>query len=158
MNRFFTLRTLFHDLRHLALLLIVGLVIACSSWGSDDPQPNATNANFEGSYKGKMVRTTKTGNQTFTQTTEKLTVVIKPGASAGTLTVQFFEEPFGEITDPLKATVKGNALTIVKQTTPGYPDDVYEGSGTLSGKTLALTLNNTYNGSTQVQTVTATKP
>ena len=86
MSRFFTLRTLFHDLRHLALLLIIGLVIACSSAGTA-PQLNAGNVSFEGSYKGKMVRTTKTGNQNFTQTTEKLTVTIKTGPSAGTLTV-----------------------------------------------------------------------
>lgn len=139
--------------RWLALLL-AGLIVACSSSGSD-PQPNAS---FEGTYQGKMISTTKTGNQTFTQTTEKLTVTLKTGPSAGTLTVQLFEEPFGEISDPLAATVKGNALTIAKQTTPGYPDDVYEGSGTLLGKTLSLTINDTYNGLTQVQTITATKP
>ncbi len=157
MNQIYTLRTLFHDLRHLALLFIVGLIIACSSPGSD-PQPNVSDVNFEGSYKGRMVSTTKSGNQTFTQTTEKLTVEIKTGASAGALTVQFFEEPFGEISDRLTATVRGNTLTIAKQKTPGYPDHTYEGSATLSGKTLALTLNDTDSGSTQVQTVTATKP
>jgi len=154
MNRFFTLHTLFHDLRHLALLLIVGLIVACSS-SATDPQPNAA---FEGTYTGKMVSTTKSGNQTFAQTTDKLTVGIKPGTAPATLTVQFFEDSFGEISDPLAATVRGSTLTIAKQKTPGYPDHSYEGSATLSGETLALTLTDTDSGSTQVQAVTATRP
>lgn len=154
MNHFRTHRISTFIPRLLTLSLLSRLIVACTSSGSE-PQPDA---DFAGSYQGKMTMTTKSGSQTFTQTVDKLTVEIKTSSSAGALTVQFFDDRFGEISDPLKATTKSNTLSIPKQTTPGYPDDVYEGSGTLSGKTLSLTLNDTFNGTTQVQTVTATKP
>ena len=138
----------------LALSQLSGLIVACTSLGSE-PQPDAS---FVGSYQGKMTMTTKSGNQTFTQTVDKLLVEIETGSSAGALTVQFFEDGFGEISGPERVTMNVNTLSMSKQTTASYPDDVYEGSGTLSGKTLSLTLNETDSGTTQVQTITATKP
>lgn len=138
----------------LPLLVACGLLTGCSS--SDDLQPSG--ADFAGSYRGKLVTTTKSGNQTFTQTLNDLTVEVKPASRSGTYTVQLFADSFGEISDPLTATASGNQLTLARQTTPGYPDDQYEGSGTLTGKTLALSIIVSYVGGSEVDTITATKP
>ena len=139
----------------LVLLIGSGLLSGCSK--SSDPAPAATD--FAGNYKGKIVVVTKSGNQTFTQTLDKITTTVKPGSGANAFTVQLIDDQYGEISDPLKTTVSGNAITLPKQKTPGYPDSEYEGSGTLSGKTLTMTVTVRYSdGTSEVDTITGTKP
>ena len=145
--------------RLLTLLFLVGLggPLGCTK-GSSDPTP-VTPTDFAGDYKGNMVIANKSGNLTFSQTVDKLTVVVKP--ITGAYTLQLFDDQFilGEISDLLSVTLRGNTITLPKQRTPGYPDSEYEGGGTLTGKTMKMTVTRRYDdGYLETNTITATKP
>ena len=143
--------------RLFTLVLLTGFILLAGCSKSTDPAP--ATIDFAGNYKGKIVVVTKSGNQTFTQTLDKITTTVKPGSSANAFTVQLIDDQYGEISDPLNTTVSGNAITLPKQKTPGYPDSEYEGSGTLNGKTLTMTVTVHYaDGSSEVDTITGTKP
>lgn len=142
--------------RSLLLLLLVttGLLTGCGK--DSDPQP--ADSDFAGTYKGKMVLSLKSGNQTNNQTVDELTVEVKPAGQTGKFTVQLFEDSFGELSDPLTATASGNKLTLAKQSSPSYADHEYEGNGTLTGKALAMTITIRYPGYTETGVITVTKP
>ena len=93
--------------RLLTLLFLVGLggPLGCTK-GSSDPTP-VTPTDFAGDYKGNMVIANKSGNLTFSQTVDKLTVVVKP--ITGAYTLQLFDDQFilGEISDLLSVTFAG---------------------------------------------------
>ena len=138
----------------LLLLVTTSLLTGCGK----DSGPQPADSDFAGTYKGKMVLSLKSANQTNNQTVDELTVEVKPSSTPGTFTVQLFEDSFGELSDPLTATASGNKLTLAKQKTPGYPDSEYEGNGILTGKALAMTVTIRYFGYTETGVITVTKP
>lgn len=137
------------------LLLGSGLLSGCGS--KDDPAPAPATSDFVGQYTGKMIIVVKDGNQTFGQTIDRLVVNVK--AAAGAYTVELRDSQFGPFYDPLKATLSGNAFTIAKQKTTNDVGSDFEGSGTLAGKTMTMTLTvRNADGSIETDTITATKP
>jgi len=139
----------------LFLLIGSGLLSGCSK--GSDPAPATTD--FTGQYKGKATIVSKFGTQSFTQELDKITISVKPGATSGAYTLQVIDDQFGDISEPLKTMTSGNAITLPKQKTPNDPDSEYEGSGTLTGKTLTMTVTVRYSdGSSEVDTITGTKP
>ncbi|WP_421828952.1 hypothetical protein [Larkinella sp.] len=145
----------FQFLPVLFILLIIGLA-GCNK-NSDDPEPITTSS--IGKYAGKMVTTGGLTNQgSAIVQTMAITVEMTSGSKENEVRWKIIG-PFGDYNDPLTATIDGTKFTTQSQKLTYGPGDevVFEGTGTLIGQQLTVTLREDDGQGQYTHEITATR-
>lgn len=135
------------------------LFMGFSSCKNDSEEPEPVTNSVIGKYAGKMITTGGLTNQgsAITQT-----MVISVELTAGSKENEFMWKiigPFGDYNDLIVATLNGTTFTTPKQKlTYGPGDEVtFEGTGTLIGLQLTVTLKEDDGGGQYTHEITVTK-